>query len=153
MAKPFENRQHLVRVALLFISGFAIFWVLRGLLVPADFGVYGHFRAGALQDNRERAIVYAGQKSCADCHSDAADLLRTSRHGGVGCEACHGPLADHVQDPAARKAERPGSRRLCLHCHEKEAARPSAFPQIVPGDHAPEGACTECHRAHAPKLE
>lgn len=153
MGRPFEDREHLVRVALLFGGGFAAFLILRALLVPAGFGVYGHFRASALDANRQRPLVYAGRGACAECHSDAADLLRSGKHALVACEACHGALARHAEDASAQKAVRPDPRGVCLVCHEPSRAKPAGFPQIVPAEHAPQGSCADCHRPHAPTLE
>lgn len=153
MARLFENREHLVRVAVLFAGGFAAFLVLRALLVPEGFGVYGHYRSIALDDNRKRPLVYAGRAACLDCHSDAADLLRSGKHAGVGCEACHGALARHAEDASAQKAERPDPRAVCLVCHGPSGAKPAGFPQVIPAEHSPEGSCADCHRPHAPALE
>jgi hypothetical protein len=32
-------------------------------------------------------------------------------------------------------------------------AKPEGFPQVEPAEHAPEGACSECHTPHSPGLE
>jgi hypothetical protein len=148
--RPFEDRGHLLRVAALFALGFAIFLLLRALLVPEGFGVYGHYRAAALDANRQRPIGYAGRAACAPCHSDVGDLLRSGRHKSVGCEACHGALARHALDASTQKATKPDPRAVCLVCHSPSIAKPAGFPRILPADHAPEGSCAECHRPHAP---
>jgi hypothetical protein len=153
MERPFENREHLLRVAALFAFGFLLFLVVRALLVPADFGVYGHFRASALDANRLPSLVHAGRKSCALCHPDVVEALGAGRHVGVGCEACHGPLARHTEDPAAQKAARPDPRATCLRCHEGNVAKPASFPQVNPAEHAPDGSCADCHPPHQPGLK
>jgi hypothetical protein len=56
-----SDKQHLVRMAGLFAIGITAFFVLRWLMVPADFGLYGHFRPGALDDARSRPLHYAGR--------------------------------------------------------------------------------------------
>jgi len=152
MGRFFENKEHLVRVAALFAVGLAAFLALQAILVPEGFGVYGHYRAGALADNRARPLVYAGRGSCAECHSDAADALKGGKHAGVGCEACHGPLARHAEDASVQKAERPDGRAVCLRCHTANVAKPAGFPQVQTKEHSPEGACLECHPAHSPGL-
>jgi hypothetical protein len=134
------------------VVGVAAFLVLRAVLVPDGFGVLGHYRVGAIEDNARRPARYAGRAACADCHADVVETRRGSRHERIGCESCHGPLAAHVADPGASAATRPDTRSACLGCHAASAARPRAFPQVVAADHAPEGACTECHRAHAPAI-
>jgi hypothetical protein len=150
MGRPFEHREHLLRVALLFAGGLVAFLLVRVLLVPEGFGVYGHFRAAALDDNRQRPLVHAGRKACFDCHSDVLEALRAGKHAQVACEACHGPLARHVEDAAAQKAERPDGRSVCLRCHQANVAKPASFPQVEVQDHSPEGPCLECHPAHSP---
>jgi len=150
MERPLGDRQHLMRVALLFACGFGVFMLVRALLVPESFGVYGHFRASALDANRKRPLSYAGRAACAECHSDVADLLHSGKHAQVGCEACHGALARHAEDPSAQEATKPDPRAVCLVCHSPNIAKPAAFPRIVPKDHAPEGSCAECHRPHSP---
>jgi hypothetical protein len=152
MGELFGHKGHLVRVGALFLAGLLVFLVLQALLVPKGFGRYGHFRAGALDDNRSRALAYAGRSACLDCHSDAADAARGGPHEHVRCEACHGPLARHAAAPDEQKAERPDSRVLCVRCHQANVARPGRFPQIEAAAHAGGEACTSCHKAHDPRL-
>lgn len=153
MRRLVQNKEHLVRMAGLFAVGIAVFLVLQALLVPEGFGVYGHFRAGALEDNRAHPLTYAGRASCGECHSDAAEAVRAGKHGPVACEACHGPLARHAADASAQKAERPDGRGICLRCHAANVAKPTSFPQVEVNEHSPEGSCLECHPAHSPVLE
>ncbi|TAK13231.1 MAG: hypothetical protein EPO35_10540, partial [Acidobacteria bacterium] len=60
-----RSYEHVVRMAGLFAMGFALFLFVRWIMVPADFGVYGFYRAGALKDNAARPMSYAGRESCA----------------------------------------------------------------------------------------
>jgi predicted CXXCH cytochrome family protein len=146
----FEGKEHLLRMAGLFGLGVGVFLVVKGILVPADFGVYGHYRAGALADNKRRAPAYAGRAACAECHPEAAEAIKGGSHRPVGCEACHGALARHVEDATAQKALRPDTRAVCIQCHAADPAKPAKFPQVDPREHAAQGACTECHTAHSP---
>src|SRR5512143_3546650 len=107
MGNRFGNYSHLVRMAMLFVAGIAIFLVGRSYFVPKDFGVYGHYRAGALDDARARPITFAGQAACVECHSDIGDLRKTARHAKVSCESCHGPLATHANGDEPLKPARP----------------------------------------------
>jgi hypothetical protein len=152
MGGLFGHKEHLVRVAGLFLCGFLVFLVLQGLLVPKGFGVYGHFRAGALDDNRARPLVFAGRAACVECHSDVADSQKGGRHEGVRCEACHGALGSHAADPSEHEAHKPDSRDLCARCHHANVARPAPFPQVDVAEHAGGEACTSCHAAHNPGL-
>jgi hypothetical protein len=150
LKKLFGSGEHLVRVLLLFAAGLIVFLGLKALLVPKDFGLYGHYRAGALADNRTHRVAYAGRAACADRHTDEPAALAKGKHAGVGCESCHGALAVHAEDPEARKPALPEVPGLCLRCHGNTSGRPAGFPQIDPGDHAGEGRCTECHSPHDP---
>ena len=93
-----------------------------------------------------------GRAACLDCHSEVEEKRAGGKHGGIGCEACHGPLANHVADPSSAEVERPHARDTCLKCHTARPSKPTGFPQIDPADHTPEGLCTECHAAHNPKI-
>jgi cytochrome c554/c'-like protein len=150
MKKVFGSGEHLVRVLLVFAAGVAAFLGLKTLLVPEGFGLYGHYRAGALDDNRAHSVSFAGRAACADCHEDEPAALRRGKHAAVGCEACHGALAVHAQDPEALKPALPVVPGLCLGCHRRASGRPAAFPQVDPEDHAGEARCTECHTPHDP---
>jgi hypothetical protein len=149
MKRLFGSGEHLVRVLLLFAAGLLAFLGLKALLVPPGFGVYGHYRAGALDDNRARPVSFAGRAACGDCHDAEPAALARSRHARVGCEACHGALSAHAGDPE-QKPRPPKVPALCLRCHQRAAGRPADFPQIDPLDHAGEASCTECHSPHEP---
>jgi hypothetical protein len=151
MGNRYNDYRHLVRIAGVFAVGIVIFLVGRSLLVPSDFGRYGHYRAGALDDARARPIAFAGQAACVECHSDIGDVRRESRHARVSCEACHGPLATHAAGDAPLKPQRPVGRAECVGCHAKSASKPPAFPQVVAADHAGDNKCIECHNPHSPK--
>ena len=45
----FRDYEHIVRMAVVFAMGIALFLVWRAWMVPPDFGVYGHYRAGTLE--------------------------------------------------------------------------------------------------------
>jgi predicted CXXCH cytochrome family protein len=146
------NAEHLLRIAGLFLAGAAGFVVLRAALIPDGFGLYGHYRAGAIEDNRRDPLVHAGRAVCASCHAPQATLLGGGKHAAVGCEACHGALGAHAREPVKAAAVKPDGRALCLRCHQKLTSRPAPFPQVEPAEHAPDGACLDCHVAHDPHL-
>jgi hypothetical protein len=148
---PFRDYEHLLRLAALFAAGAALFVGLRWLLVPADYGELGAYRAGAIAQIRATPIAFAGQLACVDCHSDVADTRKANAHERISCETCHGPLAAHAADPAAA-AGRPDARAACAVCHVPNAAKPPGFKTVSFTEHADEGACTACHPAHAPRF-
>lgn len=152
MGDRFGNYSHLIRMAGLFAVGIIVFLVARSFSVPADFGVYGHYRAGALDDARTQAIAFAGQAACVECHSDIGDLRKTARHAKVSCESCHGALATHAAGEEPLKPTRPDGVKTCIGCHLKSRSKPSTFAQIEVADHAGDNRCIDCHNPHAPKI-
>ena len=100
---------------------------------------------------------YSGDQSCVDCHEEISTEFKKSIHGRLakfeasgkrkGCESCHGPGSQHVdeEDPekilsfsslkSAEKSE------ICLVCHNKANWRSSEHP-LNDKD------CTSCHNIH-----
>jgi hypothetical protein len=151
MSRSPSPSAHLLRMALLFAAGLVVFLAVRALLVPQDFGRYGHYRPGAAEENRGRPLFHAGEGACADCHEDVAEAKAPGPHAGVRCEACHGPLKSHADDPEAVKPARPAVPALCLRCHREDGARPSGFP-AVDGSHGGGEPCLGCHKPHDPRI-
>ena len=102
MKQSFRDVEHLVRLGLLFAGGLLVFAILRATMVPDDFGRYGHFRAGSIDAARALPVSYAGRGRCTECHEDTATAMAPARHRAIGCEACHGPLVKHADDPEVR---------------------------------------------------
>jgi len=152
MRELFRDKEHLVRMAGLFAIGFVVFVVLRGILIPADFGEFGHFRGGSLDDNRAVTPAFAGRAVCEECHDDVAAERVDGAHSAVGCEACHGALASHAVEPSEVLPELPEATSLCLSCHRISVARPEWFPQVEPDEHSEGEACDECHLPHNPGM-
>lgn len=147
-----RNTEHLIRVVILLALGIVAFLVVQRLVVPPDFGKYGHFRAGALDEIRARPIKFAGREVCEACHSEQAEVKSKGRHAGVGCEGCHGPLARHAEDPTSVVPQLPDTAVLCARCHEANSAKPKSFPQVVTVEHSAGLACNTCHKPHSPKI-
>ncbi len=152
MKAGLRHASHLFRMAGLFVAGIVLFLVVRALFVPANFGEYGFFRPGALADNRDKPLVYAGRGACAECHDEVVKLKGAGPHARIGCETCHGALAAHADDPTTGKPTLPDPRLTCLTCHERNVGKPAWFKVIVVEDHAPSGSCTDCHVPHSPAL-
>lgn len=75
---------------------------------------------------------HAGQQiafDCAACHttgyvpegnqSDLPGLIGVWAEDGVGCEECHGPGSNHVNDPYLVKAEINRDSEMCGACHSQ----------------------------------
>lgn len=153
MGERFRDTEHLVRLAALFAVGIVSFFILAAMMIPKDFGKYGHYRPGALDDNRAHAVVFAGREACADCHDDIVTERSGSHHARVSCESCHGALAAHAEDPDALVPELPEATALCLECHQTNVARPKDFPQVDAAEHAEGSPCTDCHSPHHPEFD
>jgi hypothetical protein len=148
----FKDKEHLVRAAGLFAGGLLAFVVLRALLIPEGFGEIGHFRVAALDDNRAVHKKFAGRGLCETCHDDVAEERAESAHAAIGCEACHGALAGHADDPETVLPGRPEVVPLCVSCHEAGVAKPTWFPQVDPQEHSGGEACNDCHMPHQPEV-
>jgi len=147
-----KDSEHLIRLAAVFAGGLLFFVVIRSFFVPSSFGLYGHYRADAIKDVAALQVVHAGHEACEGCHSDVADLKNKGKHAHVNCEACHGPQGQHANDPMSVKPPLPDPAKLCVTCHEANAAKPRSFPQIVAKDHAGDVACNTCHVPHNPRI-
>jgi hypothetical protein len=147
-----SDYQHVWRMAAVFVVAVLLFLVWRAWMVPADFGTYGHFRAGAIVEAAARTPRFAGQASCVDCHSEVQQLRVAGSHKGVACEACHGPLGEHARGESSSAPIRPSSRGVCLTCHTSRIGMPAAFPKVIVNEHSESGPCTDCHASHSPGI-
>lgn len=143
-----EQVKRLVVLAAILI---ALLIIVRSILVPSDFGKYGHFRASAVDEIAAQPVKYAGHEICGDCHDDIAEVKREGYHKNIACEVCHGPAAVHIEEPEAGQLMIPNRRGYCPLCHEYLSSRPTGFPQIVAASHNPLKPCISCHNPHAPK--
>lgn len=152
MRQFLRDSGHLVRPAIVLLAALGVFLVVRSAFIPKAFGKYGHYNPAALDVIRQRPISYAGQEQCVLCHEDEGKTRAGGRHAHVACEACHGPLAAHADDPSAHKPRLPDVANLCRRCHEKDAAKPPRFPQVESVKHSGGALCSTCHDPHNPHL-
>ena len=153
MKPEFRDFEHLLRVAGLFLVGLILFLIVRAALVPEDFGVYGHYRAGAIDANRARPLVHAGQQACAMCHEDIAAARAAAGHAMLACEGCHGPAAAHAAAPDQTTPPLPDSRQLCARCHAANTGKPRWYRTVNVNEHAGEEPCVTCHQPHDPRMQ
>ena len=149
----FKDAGHLFRFAGLFVLAFLVFLAVRQIVVPKSFGEYGHYRGAAIGEIAAHPVKYAGHDSCETCHADVLDVKKAGKHAHVNCEACHGPLAKHADDPASVTPVLPDTAVLCVRCHTASAAKPKGFPQVAPEDHSTGLSCQTCHKLHSPGME
>lgn len=149
----FKDIEHLIRLALAMAVAVALFVVLRASVVPRSFGQYGHYRGDAIKEIAARPIAFAGHQVCEGCHSEVVEQKKLGKHTVVPCEACHGALANHSEDPASLTPPKLDTAVVCARCHEANSAKPKGFPQVATADHSGGLACDTCHQPHRPAIE
>ena len=152
-----------VKRAVLGLVGMAIIGVVfKIVLTPESFGVYGHYRADAIEEEANIEIRHWTNAPCFSCHAHEANIHLNGTHKTISCEFCHGPYADHITDGKktgalpVKKGEE--IKTLCLRCHNKAIqARPEAVIKTVTmPDHLKDQnvklthTCNQCHHVHAP---
>ena len=150
--RAFKEAGHLFRLAGVFAVGGIFFLGVRAYLVPKSFGQYGHYRGDAVKEMAARPVNFAGHGACQDCHADIVEKKTAGRHAHVNCEACHGPLAKHVEDPASVQPVKLDTAQLCVRCHQANAAKPKSFPQVASAAHSSGMPCDTCHQPHSPAI-
>jgi predicted CXXCH cytochrome family protein len=148
----FRDVEHLFRLAAIFLAAVVVFLIARAILVPADFGVYGHYRASAVDDEMARRVVHAGQTVCAGCHTDIVEIRAAAKHASVACETCHGPQAAHAEAPDVVKPRLPEMASLCIGCHAARTGKPEWYPTVDVAEHSGGESCATCHTSHDPRL-
>ena len=125
--------------------------VARAFLTPPSFRQYGWYRGDALQELATRKLVYAGRKTCDDCHSDDPKVqeLAKGEHKSIACESCHGAARAHADNPEDVKTYKLGDGD-CLRCHAADPGRPAFLKQIDFASHYKGSRCIECHMPHHP---
>jgi len=151
MRGSFRDFEHLIRLAGIFVAGLLLFTVARAEFVPKDFGKYGHYRASATNDAASRPLAYAGRGRCTECHEDEVNEAAPSKHKVISCEACHGALLKHADDPEVEVAKADGQ-ALCLRCHAANTGKPAHQPTVIAKDHSDEDSCIPCHKPHDPRM-
>lgn len=148
----FKDFEHLFRVAFVFVAGSIGFLIVRSILVPKSFGQYGHYRGNAVVDARRHPMAYAGHQACETCHPDVVAVKTPGKHSHVNCEACHGALEKHAEDPGNVQPAKLDTAVLCARCHGANGARPKHFPQVDAAEHSAGLPCDTCHQPHSPVI-
>jgi hypothetical protein len=147
----FRMPPQIVRLVLLTLGVVGSYGVARMLLVPSSFGEYGWFRGAALEENAARQPVFAGMKSCDECHAEVLQKLAKYEHKTISCESCHGPSRTHAGDPDVKTPKGKFADSDCLRCHQSSPSRPLWLKQVEPVEHFRGDRCTGCHVPHQPK--
>lgn len=147
MEKFPEQIQRLAVVAAILL---VIILTLRFVVIPPAFFSTPLHVASTVKREVARPVSFAGVAMCRECHDDINEAKSKSFHRGLACESCHGPSAQHAEDPLNVKPYAPRDRKFCPVCHAYDSARPTGFPQINPLTHNPLKACISCHSPHDP---
>ena len=155
---------HLIRIVIILVALAVVGLGVRAMMLPKDFGKYGHYRPGAIEDEMNREVRNGTNDSCLACHPYIKEMHFSGVHKTVSCEFCHGPVADHIQDDKviAKLPKKQGEEitTLCLRCHNqiirarpKESIKMVAIPKHLEDkkvrlDHT----CDQCHNVHAPLM-
>ena len=153
---------HVKRIVLGIILFGLVGFATKTFLTPDSFGMYGHYRGDAIDDEAAREIRHMGNSSCLPCHKYEAEVHLTGNHATISCEFCHGPNGDHVKNEKkvgvlpVKKGEE--IKVLCLRCHNKAIqARPTeVIKTVAMPEHLEEKKvktthlCNQCHHVHAP---
>lgn len=134
----------------------------KKLFLPESFGIYGSYRADAIDEEVLLPIKHGTNASCFSCHPYEAKIHKIGRHQTISCEFCHGTYADHVTDnkktgtlPVKKDKE---ITTLCLRCHNTEikARKEAVIKTVAMPDHLQSQHvklshnCNQCHHVHAP---
>ncbi|MCG8568482.1 MAG: hypothetical protein MI747_25715 [Desulfobacterales bacterium] len=160
MGGSYSQRLILVSIVLLAAAGAGL--LVKMLLTPSSFGIYGPYRADAIIESASVPIRHGTTASCAQCHAWEADAHYMGLHKSISCEFCHGTLGDHVADgkKIAVLPVKTGEEitTLCLRCHNTEikardeaVIKTVALPQHLTDQKVkPTHTCNQCHYVHAP---
>jgi hypothetical protein len=146
----FRMPPQVVRLVLLTIAIVGSYIVARYFLTPSSFGEHGWYRGHALIELASLPTEFGGRQSCIECHDTQGETLAKGGHRTVSCEACHGSLAWHAEDPLSGRLSKDEVISDCLRCHAANPSRPPAHKQIVAREHYSGEKCSECHAPHTP---
>lgn len=157
-----KHALHIIGVVISVLIVAIIGFMVKAQLVPESFGIYGAYRAEAIDEEAHRTVRHGTSASCFGCHPYEATSHLEGDHKTISCEFCHGTYADHVA-----KGKKTGTlpvkkgteiTTLCLRCHNTEIKARSTIVIKTVGmpDHLSNQnvkvthICNQCHYVHAP---
>jgi len=159
-----DPRRHVKRILLFLVILLAVTWIAKLLFTPSGFGKYGHYRAGAIDEEVVKKPVNLTNFSCVKCHEYDNELLMAGLHRTLSCEFCHGSGEKHIQNGKVveKLAVQSGDElnALCMRCHNiaQRAVMTNVkiVKTVVMPDHLKkqnvnlEHSCNQCHLVHKP---
>jgi tetratricopeptide (TPR) repeat protein len=100
------------------------------------------------EDSLGRTLSPAFEQRCLTCHGEP-NTLGAGLEGGVRCETCHGPAAEHAQSLQSKPPSLKGEQQLevCGQCHTGLADRSDAVPDdLLVSNQVPALKHSECFR-------
>lgn len=140
-----------MRRTILIAGSVAVIALIVWVAIPVASGVVRmySFRGDRAQAAWQQIVPSWGDaKLCGTCHTTEHARLLTASHQNIGCQSCHGALADHEKDPAG--GTKTPTDAVCLKCHTKVDGQPSYFNAVVAKDHYV-STCLACHDPHTTK--
>ena len=120
----FKDAGHLFRFAGLFVLAFLVFLVVRHYVVPEKFwAVWALPRRRHWRNCARFRSSLPATRLAKTATRTLLDVKKNGKHAHVNCEACHGALANHADDPA--RCSRPSSTRRCFASAATRPAPPS----------------------------
>lgn len=136
--------------ASLVVAALAVALFVVGSAAAAFYDQYGFHPEKNASTWAAHEPQFADRALCQTCHATEYDFQAASRHHGVSCESCHGPLAAHSADEvSATIALEPPPSTVCARCHSSSSGKPVGFPQVELATHYRSGVCRACHDAHS----
>ncbi len=160
MNLSYRLRLALIAMGIVALAGGGL--LVKKLLVPESFGLYGNYRADAIAESAAAPIRHGTNASCFTCHPYEAASHKKGLHKTISCEFCHGTYADHVAEGKKSKAlpVKKGEEisTLCLRCHNSQivARKEAVIKTVAMPEHLSKQkvktthTCNQCHHVHAP---
>lgn len=160
MDLSYRLRLFIVLVSIVLLAGGGL--LFKKLFIPDSFGLYGSYRADAIEEAVNVPIRHMTNTSCFKCHPYEAKIHKTGHHQTISCEFCHGTYSDHIKDnkkigilPVKKEKE---ITTLCLRCHNTEikARKEEVIKTVALPNHLKDQDvklthnCNQCHHVHAP---
>jgi hypothetical protein len=142
-----EQIKRLALVIAVIVAGVLL---TRFFVIPRSLIARELHQSSTVERELAKPVKLAGSSVCGGCHEDEYVKKNKGFHKNLACEGCHGPAAQHAEDPGAMKPPAPRDRKFCPLCHAYDASRPTGFPQINPTVHNPLKPCIACHSPHDP---
>ncbi len=160
------HNKHIMRLLGVLGTIAVLFVVVRTMAVPKDFGKTGHFRFGAIEEEKAKTPRFQGADACKNCHAEVFKIWTAGKHKHhIQCENCHGPRFWHIRQMNGEPDATPPKAYWnatgiveCKRCHVKTFERAPQVKSIesvqahvteMGGTFNPTTKCTDCHNQHS----